>query len=67
MPLCSIVESIGEAGNLEAESMRLLRTFDICTESYENVESGEPTENVHETLKVFTKDIDPETKEWIIP
>ena len=39
---------------------------DICTEAYEN-ENEEPTENVHECLKMFAKDIDPETKEWIIP
>jgi VacB/RNase II family 3'-5' exoribonuclease len=61
-----ITESIGEAGNLEAESMRLLRTHDICTEAYEN-EDQEPTENVHECLRHFSQDIDPETKEWVIP
>jgi exoribonuclease R len=66
-PECEVVESIGEAGNLEAESTRLLKTFDICTESYESLETGEPTENVHESLKVFVKDIDPESKEWRIP
>lgn len=65
-PSCKIVECIGEAGNLEAESMRLLRTHDICTEAYEN-EDQEPTENVHECLKMFTADIDPVTKEWVIP
>jgi len=46
--------------------MRLLRTFDICTEAYEN-EDMEPTDNVHESLRMFANDIDPETKEWIIP
>lgn len=65
-PLCKITESIGEAGNLEAESMRLLRMHDICTEAYED-ENCEPTASVHECLKMFSKDIDPETKEWIIP
>ena len=35
-PDCEIIESIGEAGNLNAESMRILITYDICTESYEN-------------------------------
>ena len=65
-PVCEVVESIGEAGNLDAESMRLLRTYDICTEAYED-ENDEPTSNVDECLKVFAKDIDPETKEWIIP
>ena len=64
--MCQITESIGEAGNLDAESMRLLRMYDICTEAYENEES-EPTASVHECLKMFSKDIDPETKEWIIP
>ena len=61
-----ITESIGEAGNLDAECMRLLRTYDICTEAYEN-EEQEPTENVHECLKMFSSNIDPDTKEWIIP
>ena len=65
-PLCEITESIGEAGNLEAESMRLLKMHDICTESYED-ENAEPTQSVHESLKVFSKDLDPVTKEWIIP
>lgn len=65
-PTCKISESIGEAGNLDAESMRLLRTYDICTEAYED-ENQEPTSNVDECLKIFAKDIDPETKEWIIP
>jgi exoribonuclease R len=46
--------------------MRLLRMYDICNEAYEN-EECEPTESVHECLKVFSKDIDPTTKEWIIP
>ena len=44
----------------------MLRLHDICTEAYEN-ENEEPTDNVHECLKMFAKDIDPETKEWIIP
>ena len=65
-PLCEITECIGEAGNLEAESMRLLRTFDICTEAYEQ-ENQEPTANVHECLRLFSKDIDAESKEWVIP
>ena len=34
-PTCQILSSIGEAGDLEAESMRLLRTFDIYTDQYE--------------------------------
>jgi exoribonuclease R len=65
-PVVKITESIGEAGNLHAESMRLLRTHDICTEAYED-ENEEPTENVHESLKMFVKNINPKTKEWIIP
>lgn len=65
-PVCEILECIGEAGNLDAESMRLLRTFDICTDPYEE-EDGEPTDHVHESLKIFTKDIDSKTREWKIP
>jgi len=53
-----VLECIGEAGNLEAENMRLLRQFDICTEAYE-LENQEPTENVHECLKAFSQNIDP--------
>jgi DIS3-like exonuclease 2 len=60
-----MVECIGEAGNLKAESMRLLKTHDICTEQYE-VEGSDQT-IVHECLKVFSNDIDPNTKEWKIP
>jgi exoribonuclease R len=65
-PNCEIIESIGEAGNLDAESMRLLRTYDICTESYENDEK-QSSQTVHECLRKFTENIDPKTKEWIIP
>ena len=35
-PVCEVVECIGEAGNLEAESLRLLKMHEICTDSYEN-------------------------------
>lgn len=34
-PLCEIIQSIGEAGNLDAESLRILKTFDIWSEEYE--------------------------------
>ena len=60
-PHCTYVECIGEAGNLKAESLRLLKMHDICTEEYE-VEGQEDI--VHECLKVFARDIDPESKEW---
>jgi len=60
---CKILECIGEAGNLEAESLRILKENDICTEAYDI----EGQETVHESLKVFAKDIDPETGEWQIP
>ena len=46
--------------------MRLLKMYDVCCESYEN-EEQEPTESVHESLRMFSDDIDPDTKEWIIP
>ena len=61
------MESIGEAGNLEAESLRLLKMHEICTDKYEENEKADPTVNVHECLKVFAKDIDPVSKEWKIP
>lgn len=63
-PHCTFVECIGEAGNLKAESLRLLKMHDICTEEYE-AEGQEDA--VHECLKVFARDIDAGTKEWKIP
>ena len=65
-PRCRVISSIGEAGNLDAESMRLLKMYDVCCEAYEN-ENQEPSESVHECLRVFLQDINPETKEWTIP
>ncbi len=65
-PNCEIIESIGEAGNLNAESMRILRTYDICTESYEN-DDKQANQVVHECLRNFTQNIDPSTNEWSIP
>lgn len=35
-PSCQIIRSIGEAGNLEAESLRILKSLDIYSEDYEN-------------------------------
>lgn len=65
-PLCTIIRHIGEAGNLEAESLRLLKMHDICSEEYEP--EGRPIdEKLSESLRVFTKDLDPKTQEWIIP
>jgi len=46
---CKVTESIGEAGNLQAESLRILKANDICTESYD----VEGRETIHESLKVF--------------
>lgn len=44
-PVCKVIECIGEAGNLAAESLRLLKMHDVCTESYEveqKEESNDP-------------------------
>ena len=38
-PICEILSCLGEAGNLEAESLRLLHTYDICPDSYEQEEA----------------------------
>mmetsp|Transcript_16731 Transcript_16731/g.11879 ORF Transcript_16731/g.11879 Transcript_16731/m.11879 type:complete len:84 (-) Transcript_16731:1597-1848(-) len=46
--------------------MRLLKMHDIYADSYE-AEGSSMTAAVDESLKVFTKDIDPDTKEWKIP
>jgi hypothetical protein len=37
-PICEVIKCLGEAGNLEAESLRLLLTYDICPDSYEQEE-----------------------------
>lgn len=65
-PHCKVIRSIGEAGNLQAESMRILIENDICTEQYEN-DNEDVTSNVHECLKPFSRSIDPKTNEWEIP
>ena len=59
-PLFKIESSIGEAGNLDAESLRILKTYDICTDEYE-AEGSKTQEAVHESLRVFTKNLDPVT------
>jgi exoribonuclease R len=62
-PSAVITECIGEAGNLAAETLRILKANDICTEQYE--EKG-GAEAVHESLKIFTKELD-EHGDWKIP
>ncbi len=64
-PACNVMSSIGEAGNLDAESLRLLKMHDIWSDEYETPGQG-INEKVHESLRVFTKDIDPLSQEWII-
>lgn len=34
-PLCNVLSSIGEAGNLDAESLRILKTHEIWSDEYE--------------------------------
>jgi hypothetical protein len=34
-PLFKVTSSIGEAGNLDAESLRILKTYDVWTDEYE--------------------------------
>lgn len=64
-PACNVISSIGEAGNLDAESLRILKSHDIWSDEYET-EGQKISEKVHESLRVFTKDIDPESGEWVI-
>jgi exoribonuclease R len=64
-PACNVLSSIGEAGNLDAESLRLLKSHDIWSDEYETEGQG-ISEKVHESLRIFTKDIDPISGEWII-
>jgi hypothetical protein len=33
--LFKVTSSIGEAGNLDAESLRILKTYDVWTDEYE--------------------------------
>ncbi len=33
-PHCQVIKSIGEAGNLEAESIRILKTYDVHSDEY---------------------------------
>ena len=65
-PACNVLSSIGEAGNLDAESLRLLKMHDIFSDEYETA-GQQINEKVHESLRIFTKDIDPKSGEWIIP
>lgn len=65
-PACTVLTSIGEAGNLDAESMRLLKMHDIWSDEYET-EGQKISEKVDESLRIFTKDIDLVSGEWIIP
>lgn len=34
-PMCKVLQCIGEAGNLEAESLRILKQHDIWSDEYE--------------------------------
>lgn len=52
-PTCRILSQIGEAGNLEAESLRILKTHDVWCDEYET-EGQKLNEKVHESLRVFT-------------
>lgn len=63
--MCNVIRQIGEAGNLDTECLRILKTFDVHTDEYE-VE-GQSKQNVHESLKVFQEGIDEVTGEWRIP
>lgn len=65
-PNCNVLKSIGEAGNLDAESLRILKMHDIWSDEYET--EGQPINvKVSESLRIFTKDIDPISGEWKIP
>ena len=65
--MCRITEHIGEAGNLNAESLRILKMHDIWTDEYEAEGQKLVSDKVHESLRVFTKNIDNVTGEWKIP
>lgn len=75
-PTCAILDSIGEAGDLKAESLRLLKQHEICTDSYEAeddaLKQDTPLEDISvgpifDCLKPFLRDLNKETGEWMIP
>ena len=51
---------IGEAGNLDVESLRILKEFEVYSEEYND-------DTTEESLKVFKDNMNEETKEWLIP
>lgn len=65
-PVCDVISSIGEAGNLDAESLRILKMHEIWSDEYETT-GQKISEKVDESLRIFTKDIDKISGEWMIP
>ena len=59
MPVCDMKSSLGLAGDIHSETLRLLSQFDIPQEEFQ--------EKTLASLAVFEKDVDPATKEWRIP
>jgi DIS3-like exonuclease 2 len=73
-PSCEVRGLLGEAGNVEAEARRIILENEIIDEPYEitreetGVDMGvQHAECVSESLKVFMKDIDSVSGEWVIP
>jgi hypothetical protein len=76
-----VIKCLGQAGNLEAESLRLLHTYDICSDAYEQevsetqAKSGNKENDplagcvgpAFDSLQVFLNALDPQTGEWMIP
>jgi len=58
------VRCIGEAGNLDAECLRILKTFDVYSEEYDSGEKEVNNGKLDESLKVFTRGLSAETGEW---
>lgn len=58
-PKCKILSSLGSAGDIGAETMRILKQYDLFESKY--------PEEVLNSLKKYEADINEETKEWKIP
>lgn len=58
-PKAKIISSLGNAGDIDAETMRILKQYDLFELEY--------PQEVLDSLKVFEEGMNKETKEWRIP
>ena len=58
-PTGEVVSTLGNAGDIAAETLRIIKQYDLFEEEF--------SKETMESLEVFEKDVNPETKEWKIP